>query len=143
MNRQVKQQRRRLKKENKQLLTKISNLQAKLDIERYINQQMRRRPDIHQFGTQVRLDRRDLGVLDLEELSNMLQNQLAASIAQHIVQNSLLRYEAVSDANLDIRVSAVIGVADLRDEAKPNIQDALSTIPHFEQIQEHLKTYGG
>lgn len=143
MNRQVKQQRRRLKKENKQLLTTISNLQAKLDVERYINQQLMRRPDIQQFGTQVRLDRRNLGVFNRDDLTNMLQEEVASNIAQLIVQRSLLRYRATLESDLDIVVSVQIGVANIRDESQPTIQDALSTIPGLEQIQEHFRAYGG
>jgi predicted nucleotidyltransferase len=143
MNRQVKQQRRRLKKENKQLLTTISNLQAKLDVERYINQQLMRRPDIQQFGTQVRLDRRNLGVFNRDDLTNMLQENVASNIAQLIVQRSLLRYRATLESDLDIVVSVQIGVANIRDESQPTIQDALNTIPGLEQIQERLRAYGG
>lgn len=143
MKRAVKRRNREIRKENRVLNKEVGRLAFELATERSERERLQKHPGIHYFGTQVCLDRRNLGVLDLDELSNMLQNQLAANIAQHVVQNSLLRYEAVSDANLDIRVSAVIGVADLRDKAKSNIQDALRTIPHLEQIQEHMKTYGG
>lgn len=141
MKRQVKQQRRRLKKENAKLTATVENLQAKLTVERTINEKLRQHPEIRYFKTQTRLDRRSLGLFNLDDLIRMLQEKIAANVAKVIVEQSLIRYDATLDRNLDVVVSAMVGTADLHDASQLTIQDALRTIPDIDRIREYLQAY--
>lgn len=141
MKRQVKHQRRRLKKENAKLAATVENLQSKLNVERTINEQLRQRPDIRYFKTQTRLDRRSLGLFNLDDLTRMLQENIAADVAKVMVEQSLISYDARLDSNLDVVVSAKVGTADLHDASQPTIQDALRTIPDIDKIREYLQAY--